>query len=227
MSAVEDEPHEDVCLNCGRYFFWTDAVVEANASLGRGSQRCLRCATLDSCEVKPVINKPRYNLPPSGSTIRLLRKPPASYTTEGETYKIFYRRQRGGYIADVHVTRTSGEHAGAGTFDRASSWEHARWELLETKRIEEDETTPGEHWTWKENDFTQNGLTRFWLFGTGGIVEYTMHVEDCDGDFANWCVKQDRALIVQGMADDIKAAQNALRVAANDILGYDHFKEVR
>lgn len=53
------EPHQDVCLNCGRYFFWTPAVENANRALGVGSQRCIKCATLEA-EPAPVDNDPYY-----------------------------------------------------------------------------------------------------------------------------------------------------------------------
>lgn len=75
-----------------------------------------------------------FNLPPNGALVRLVRKPLASWATEGETYRVRYAsHQRGGVKGIFGQTSVQlwSEDRDAGTYDSARNWRFAQWEIVQ------------------------------------------------------------------------------------------------
>ena len=65
------------------------------------------------------------NIPPNGATIRFLQAPRSSYVRVGDVMRVSYQTKRPLRGSDdIHVVALAD---GAGTFDRAWSYETALW----------------------------------------------------------------------------------------------------
>lgn len=76
-------------------------------------------------------------------------------------------------------------------------------------------------WKYSGCDWNEVGKTRLWVFlGNRQCVEYTLRVEDCDGDLAYWDFKVSDASesIASGQTRDIDQAIAAVEQFATEFV---------